>query len=141
MSSTHKKYLDLLFSEARESEPVAGARIAACIVFKKTLVVIGTNQNRTDPLAQRFAKNPEADTIHAEVQAIKNTINHFRGDYEMLNGATMYICRAKRSGIGGDWIWGLAKPCDGCMKAIDFFGIKKVIYSEEGIGKFNIYNT
>ena len=129
MNSKDKRYLNLMFEEAKETEAVSGARIAACIVFKKTLVIIGTNQEKTDPWAARFAKNDEANSPHAEVQTIKNAINHFRGDYEAIAGATMYICRAKRDGIGGKWIWGLAKPCSGCMEAINFFKLKRVVYS------------
>lgn len=139
--SKHLKYLELLFEEAKETDATAGARVAAALVFKKTLVIMGTNSNRTDPLAARFSKNEDATCIHAEVQTIKNSLNHFRGDYEMLDGSTMYICRAKKDGPKGSWLWGKAKPCSGCEKAIEFFGIKKVIYSEEGTGNFSEWDV
>ena len=139
MKKRDLRYLNLLFEEAIDTDPVGGAKICAALVFKKTLVIIGTNSKRTDPWALRFAKNNDADTIHAEVQAIKNAVNHFRGESnakEFIKNATLYICRAKRKSKYGPWIWGLAFPCSGCMEAIKDFGIKRVVYSEEGIGNY-----
>lgn len=139
--SNNNKYLSFLAEYAIDNDPCSGAKVAAGILVKNTLFIIGYNKNKTDPWAARFAKNPEADWIHAEVSAIKNTINHFRGERyarEILKNATMYVCRVKKENqYGLDYTWGLARPCTGCMSAIKEYEIKRVIYSEDGTGNFN----
>lgn len=138
--STDIKHLSFLAEYAKDNDPCSGAKVAAAIQIKNTLVILGYNKNKTDPWAARFAKNPEANSIHAEVSAIKNTINHFRGEKyarDVLKNATLYICRVKRITQYGEYIWGMAKPCTGCMDAIRIYHIKRVVYSENGIGNYN----
>ena len=138
--STDVKYLSFLAEYAKDNDPCSGAKVAAAIYVKNTLIILGHNKNKTDPWAARFAKNPDADWIHAEVSAIKNTINHFRGEKlarPILAAATMYICRVKRITQHGEYIWGMALPCSGCVDAIRQYKIKRVVYSLEGIGNYN----
>ena len=42
----------------------------------------------------------------------------------------IYITRVKKDGpFTKKYIWGLAKPCPGCERAIAEFGLKKTIYT------------
>lgn len=138
--SNNTKYLSFLAEYAKDNASSAGAKVAAGILIKNTLLILGYNKDKTDPWAARFAKNSEANSIHAEVSAIKNTINHFRGEKyarEVLENATLYVCRIKKESQNGEYTWGLARPCSGCMNAIKEFNIKRVVYSEAGIGNYN----
>ena len=138
--NSNTKYLAFLAEYAKENDPCSGAKVAAAIYVKNSLIILGNNKKKTDPWAARFAKNSEADFIHAEISAIKNTINHFRGEKyarEILENATLFVCRVKRISQNGEYIWGMAKPCTGCMDAIKRYNIKRVIYSEEGTGNYN----
>ena len=138
--SNHTKYLAFLAEYAEENEPVSGAKVAAAIYIKNSLIILGHNKSKTDPWAARFAKNPDADFPHAEISAIKNTINHFRGEKfarEILKSATLYVCRIKRITQYGEYIWGMALPCSGCADAIREYKIKRVVYSLNGTGNYN----
>jgi tRNA(Arg) A34 adenosine deaminase TadA len=138
--SNNIKYLAFLAEYAKENDPVSGAKVAAAIYVKNSLIILGHNKSKTDPWAARFAKNPDADFPHAEISAIKRTINHFRGEKyarDILESATLYVCRVKRITQYGEYIWGSAKPCSGCMEAIRIYNIKRVVYSLDGTGNYN----
>ena len=62
--------------------------------------------------------------------AIKNAINKI--DLEKFSNSILYICRVKI--YKKKFVFGLAKPCDGCMKAISTFNIKKVYYTLDNGG-------
>lgn len=128
MRKKDKKYLNYLAQVAEDSEKFGNARIAAMIVHKNMPVAHGTNQDKTHPLQAQFAKNDEAIYLHAEISAISRAIKTMTA--EELKKSTLYICRIKETetGIG----WGLAKPCCGCEKAINHFGIGRVVWSCEG---------
>lgn len=129
----HLKYVRFLREIAEENEPVDSSRMAAGLLMKNNLFVMGKNSYRTDPWAVRFQKNPEANTLHAEIDTIKRAVNHHRGDRNALVGSVLYICRVKRPGPhSNNFIWGLSKPCIGCMDAIELFGIKRVVYTLDG---------
>ncbi len=138
--SSNIKYLTFLAEYAKENDACSGAKVAAAIYVKNSLIILGHNKNKTDPWAARFAKNPDADFPHAEISAIKNTINHFRGEKyarEILKSATLYVCRVRRITQHGEYIWGSAAPCIGCMKAINEYAIKRVVYSLDGTGNYD----
>ena len=77
------------------------------------------------------------EVLHAETNAISNALNHIpRRDLEK---ATLYIRRVKlptKDDIA--FVDGMAKPCTGCMRAIIAFGIKKVVYSTEEDGRYEM---
>jgi len=124
-TSRHEKYMNTLAKLAIAVEPVAQARLAAAIVYKNQLISFGINQRKTDPFQAKFSKNSEAIYIHAENSAIKNALRDL--SIEKLSKATLYICRVKK--LDNRFVFGMAKPCVGCMKAIINFDIKKVYYS------------
>ncbi|MEI7674568.1 MAG: deaminase [bacterium] len=115
-------------AEANDEFPQA--RLAAAIVRNNKILSIGINRKKSDPFQARFAKNKEAIFLHAEIHAIKNALRELSVDD--LKGTDLYICRVKRPYSGAkNYVWGMAKPCCGCERAIAEFGIKNVIYSND----------
>ena len=136
MNQIDQRYMDLLFEEAKNLEPVGGkrSRVMAAIVFKKTLVIFGNNLEKTDPMQKLHSGSEHKAFIHAEMMAIKRALNHFRGDSSRLKDATLYVMRAKKEKGNGSkpsksWIWGNSCPCKGCARAIKDYEIKRIVYS------------
>ena len=123
--SRHDKYINILSKIAIAVEPVAQARIAAAIVYKNEIVSIGINQRKTHPFQAKYSKNEDSIFLHAETDAIKNALKNI--SVEDIYSSTLYVCRVKIE--NNKFIFGLAKPCCGCMRAISNFGINKVFYS------------
>lgn len=127
----HIAKLNTIHTIASDVTPFSRAKIAAGIYKKNRLVSVGVNCNKTHPIQLRFKKNDHAIFLHAEINCIVNHIKHF-GE-EDLQGSTMYVARSKMEltakGNGYDEKWGLAAPCEGCMKALKYYGIKRVIYT------------
>lgn len=91
---------------------------------------MGVNNRKTHPVQMRFGKNPDAIHLHAEIECI---INHIRkhGEEDLYN-STMFIARSKQERISHECyvdVMAMAKPCEGCMKALKYYGIKNVIYT------------
>jgi len=105
-------------------------RLAAALIIKKK-TYIGFNKNKTHPLMLRFQKHPESIDLHAEIDVIREALKVT--DVADFNSSILYIARLKYSDPSKrENIWGLARPCKGCMMAIEAFNIKKVIYSLDG---------
>jgi len=132
-----QRIMNFLKRQAIDVKAVKSSRIAAAVVIKNDIISLGHCQKRTHPFQARFAKNPEAIYLHAETNAISNALNHIpRRDLEK---ATLYIRRVKlptKDDIA--FVDGMAKPCTGCMRAIIAFGIKKVVYSTEEDGRYEM---
>jgi tRNA(Arg) A34 adenosine deaminase TadA len=114
----------------------SGARLASAIIYKNQIISYGVNQNKSHPFHSQFSESDDAIYLHAETDAIKNALK--RIPESELEKASLYVCRVKydSNGRGKKITWGLAKPCIGCQRAIATFGIRNVIYSNEGIGNF-----
>lgn len=121
--------INLLFEIASNSERVAKARIAAAISIRKKVVAVGTNSLKTHPFQKRYATNEESICIHAENNVIMKALRTITVDE--LSKTTLYVVRAKKIGPAGKMIFGSAKPCAGCQKAIAAFGIKNVVYTTD----------
>lgn len=129
----HRKHINMLARMAVDVTPVRRARIAACIVSHNNVVSFGVNQKKSHPFQAQYSKNEDAIYLHAETDCIKNALKHLSLDE--IEKATLYIARVKyESTDRKNMIFGLARPCPGCMKAIASFGIKKVIFTEDGEG-------
>lgn len=107
--------------------------MAAAIVFRNEIISIGINSNKSHPFQAKYGRNSDSIYLHAEIDAIKNALKCISVD--QLTKTTLYICRvkytdSKKSGQ----IWGLSRPCEGCIRAITTFNIKKVVYSIEKEG-------
>lgn len=123
--------MDFLRRQAIDVEPVKSSRMAAAIVYKNNVISIGHNSRRTHPFQAKYGKNPMAICMHAEINAIKNALNHLEVDD--FKKTTIMIYRVKKqNGLRkAAWVDGMAKPCEGCARAIMEFGIKKIVYSTE----------
>lgn len=111
---------------AEDVIPINRARIAAAVVYKNDIISIGTNQRKTHPLQAKFARHIEAVHIHAEIDAIARAVRRF--DARKLTQCTLYVVRIKMDADGNN-MWGLAKPCTGCERAIVSFDIGRVVWT------------
>lgn len=129
----HKKYIEILCKLCLSIEPVASARISSCIVYKNEIVSFGINQRKTHPFQSKYSKNEQAICLHAETDAIKNSLRVL--SLKELSKSTLYISRMKYDSENlNNMVPGLAKPCIGCMKAIATFNIRNVVYTENNQG-------
>ena len=104
-------------------------KLASAVVYKKYVIATGINSYKTHPLMNGEGYRDGQVFLHAEMDAIKNALKLI--DTEQLTKCDLYVVRVKRPyNYSKDWIYGLAKPCPGCTKAIASFGIKNVYYSE-----------
>lgn len=104
------------------------ARIASCIVYKNDVISFGINRMKSHPFQKRFSKNNDSIYLHSETDAINNALKIITT--EELSKSTLYICRVKYDNTKvKSLVWGLSKPCIGCMRAIATFNIKKVFYT------------
>jgi deoxycytidylate deaminase len=144
MNMRHLRRLHDVYTIARDTIPVAEYRLASGIYFRNTLIAIGVAKEKSHPLAARFGKNPDAIYPHAEIDAIINALKVI--DETELQNCVIYVARARKDstistvipGVRPD-IWGYAKPCIGCSKAIfERFKMKEVIYTTDSE---NIYEA
>lgn len=106
-------------------------RFAAGIVYKNEMVSIGVNQLKSHPFQAKFSKHEESIFLHAETAAIKNALRIL--DLDDLRKSTLYICRVKKCDRKTKaFVWGISKPCAGCMKAVIQYDIKNVVYTCDG---------
>lgn len=131
------RVMNFLRRQAIDVKPVGSARIAAAVAIRNEVISLGHCQMRTHPFQARYAKNPDAIYLHAETNAISNSLNHV--SKKDLSKATLYIRRVKLPTKDSfEFVDGLAKPCAGCMRAIIAFGIKKVVYSTDVSDQFEV---
>jgi cytidine deaminase len=107
-------------------------KIAAAVVYKKTVIATGINQYKTHPIMANTCYKEEQVFLHAEADAIRNSLRLISP--EQLTKCEMYIVRVKRPDIHStDWVQALAKPCPGCRKLLANFGLKAVHWTEDPI--------
>lgn len=126
--------IKILDKVAESVDPVSNARLAAAVVYRNDIVAIGTNKNKTHPFQRRFAKHDMAIYLHAEIDAIKNALRHL--SLSELAKSKLYISRMRYADSEPNptpdkLVHGLAKPCEGCMRAIATFDIKHVCFTSD----------
>lgn len=134
ISNKDRFFLNIGRRSAEDLIPFAGAKVSAILVVKNEIIAMGSNLNKTHPFAARWGKNEDSIYFHAEVNAIYNALR--RSSEEELKNmkTTLYVCRVKHPpASNGEYVSGLARPCRGCMKAIDHFQINRVVYTLDGI--------
>lgn len=118
------------FRNAQKLQPVAGAKIFASLYIGNRLFTIGFNQLKTDNFSKEYSRNDDDIYIHAEKCAIKRLHNILNRDEIISSKTILFVARAKSPYPESKFfIPGIAKPCDGCMQAIDEFKIKRVYYT------------
>ena len=131
------RIMDFLRRQAIDNNGYTRAKLAAAVCIKNRIISLGTNQLKTHPFQKAYAKNSEAIFLHAEINAIRNSLNHL--STEDLKQATLYVYRVKRpEEKSSHWINGMAKPCMGCMGAIVEFGFKRVVYTTDVEDEFAV---
>jgi|TARA_R110002074_G_scaffold13412_2_gene47891 tRNA(Arg) A34 adenosine deaminase TadA len=134
------RIMDFARRQAIDNDDYRRAKLAAIIGIKNKIISVGTNKIKTHPFQKTYAKNSEAIFLHAEINAIKNSLNHI--DPEDLRKSTLYIYRVKRPTENSkQWINGMAKPCTGCMRAIVEFEFKRVIYTTDIPDEYAVINA
>lgn len=130
---TDNEVIDMLVKLAGSAPKVGRASIAACVMERGHVVSWGFNQKKSHPFQARFGRNDDAIYLHAETDAIKNAIKAL--GTEDLSRCTLFVGRSKRvSPFTRKTVYGMAKPCYGCAKAVATFNIKRAVWSmdEEG---------
>jgi len=133
LSKRLQKYIEFAANESFVHDGSLNSKIVAMLIYKNKPISIGYNSKKSHPLQARFRKNESAIYIHAEIDCIRKASGII--SLEALKRSTLIIMRTKRDGT-----WGLARPCvssngQGCQMAINFYGIKNVIYSTNETGK------
>lgn len=124
------RHITMLARMATTVEPVAAARLAACLVHRNEIIAFGICQSKSHPFQAKFGKNQKAIYLHAETDCIKNALREH--DQRTIAASTLYVSRVKFFDPSKRrFIFGMAKPCIGCARAIATFGISKVFYSTE----------
>lgn len=118
-----------LFDMAKTVRPVKGARMCAGIFHRSRLLALGVSQKKSHPLQARFAHRPDCIYLHAEVAAIVNFLQR-HPPMEMV-GKDMVVVRAKR-GQAARWVMGASRPCPGCRRALEHYGLSTVTFWENG---------
>lgn len=121
---------------AEDTPKFANARLGAILTVRQHVVALGTNYNpKSHPIAKIFGKNNDAIYPHAELSCILNAV---RRDFDDWHKATLWVARVVM--INGVFQTALARPCDGCWRAIEHYGIGKVVWtiSPDKTGHFNM---
>lgn len=120
-----------------DDERASKFKMAACIIHKSDIISIGIAKKKTHPLQAKFSRHPEANNLHAEIDAIQKAIRLVD-----LSRCVLYVSRVKM--FDGEMMkspadrvngWGLARPCSGCHSAILFYKIPIVRYTLDSITK------
>ena len=129
------KILKQLYEYALEDRGYKRYYLAAALVHKREILSIGWNSySKSHPLQKKFAHTegrafPEGRVfLHAEIDAFRRYLRYNRTISERV---TVYTCHAGKYG------WRPARPCPGCMGALHFYGIERVIFSERGTGSYS----
>jgi len=122
-----------LFNYCASLKKCSHVRIGAFIIYKKRIIAKGFAQYKSHPFQARFSRNEDSVFLHAENDVIKNTLRFLT--LEQLTKSTMIIGRVKHSSPSGPLIFGNAKPCIGCQRAIASYDIQNVFYTNKH-GKF-----
>lgn len=113
----NSRIINLLTEIAKLNPPCANTRIVAALVKRGRIEYVGYNRYKTHPLQLQYGKCKEAIYLHAEIDCLRKA-------GKRAKGMDMVIVRIKANGD-----LGLAKPCEGCARAIKFFGIKNTYWS------------
>lgn len=120
------KYLTKL---ALENPGVAGKfKLAAGVFLKRNLIAWGVNSYKTHPITLQGEYKEEQVYLHAEADALRKALKLLT--LEELSNSSMEVVRVKKN-PKGLYVYGMAKPCKGCLSLIKSFGIKEVRWSED----------
>ena len=122
------KIKQMLLRLAEANEGVNGYRMAAGVVYKKTLLSTGVNHKKTHPIMLNDGYRDKQVYLHAEADAIKNALRLV--PQSTLVKSDIYVVRLKKDPRGNTYE-GLAKPCAGCTNLIIQYGLKGVYWTND----------
>lgn len=124
----HARIIHTLACFCSCQELVADARVCSAVVLSGEIIAIGQNKTKTHPLAKQYGKNADCMTIHAELDALIKASKQL--DESELKRSTLYVCRIRMT-PKRKILYGIAKPCCGCARAINAFGIRRLVYTND----------
>lgn len=110
-----------LAKHALKADSVGNSRHSTAIVHKGKILSIGLNRRKTHPLQKLFSDRPERLYIHSEIDAITKIKNK-----TILKECDVYVLRLTKGGHIGN-----SKPCEGCKKALTYYGIQGIYWTED----------
>jgi len=131
LSKKKQRFIDLAARIAQQTE-FKEYKHGAILVRAGAVLNTSCNKNKYKAWANQFRKKQRGHaTVHAEIGAILGL------DRSMTEGATIYVVRVVKCGDLKN-----SKPCPMCEAAMQYVGIKKVVYSSEDgkIETMRIYN-
>lgn len=126
------KFMRQAIQIAKQNPGFGNARIGAVLVCKNKVVTTADNNNRkSHPIMQEYGRNADAIYPHAEIALL---LNAERLGFETWHKATIYIARIAT--FHNIELPANVKPCEGCFKAIRYYGVEKVFwtFSEDTFG-------
>lgn len=133
IANRDRHFLNIAERISEDLVPFAGAKVASILVIRNEIIALGSNLRKSHPFAARWGKNEDSIYFHAEVNGIFNALKRMSEEELQDAKTTMYVCRVKHPpSTKGEYIWGLSRPCPGCMKAIEHFQINRVVYTLDG---------
>lgn len=100
-------------------------KLVAAVVDRSTIMSLGSNSWKSSPFQKKWGRNDQSIYFHAETAALKDFLRRYSVDE--LRGLDMYVARVKL--INGAYVPALAKPCSGCQRAIEAFGLNNFHYT------------
>ena len=131
LSKKKQRYIELAARIAQQTE-FKEYKHGAILVRAGAVINTSCNKNKYKAWANQFRKKQRGHaTVHAEIGAILGL------DRSVTEGATIYVVRVGKCGDLKN-----SKPCAMCEAAMQYVGIKKVVYSSEDgkIETMRIYN-
>ena len=131
LSKKKQRYIELAARIAQQTE-FKEYKHGAILVRAGAVINTSCNKNKYKAWANQFRKKQHGHaTIHAEIGAILGL------DRSLTDGSTIYVVRVGKCGDLKN-----SKPCPMCEAAMQYVGIKKVVYSSEDgkIETMRIYN-
>ena len=119
LSNKEKRYLQIARKMANKNSHEQFSH-GAVLVKGGSIISFAFNKNKVSSFASRF-RDCERDgfaTRHAELSCVLNL------NRSQTEGAIIYCVRVGKGGT-----LRMSKPCDMCLKALQFTGVKKVVYS------------
>lgn len=120
LSHKKRRYIELAKRIADQSE-FKEYRHGAVLVRGGSVLNTSCNKNKYRAWGERFRKKQCGHaTHHAELGCVLGL------DRSITEGATMYVVRIGKAGNLRN-----SKPCPMCEAALEYVGVKKVVYSDE----------
>ena len=128
--------LKLAMETAANTPKFAHARICAVLTYRGKVVAIATNNNpRSHPLAAKWGRNIHSIFPHAELKVI---LRAEADGFCRWEKATLWVARAADPLNDKHMVPALARPCEGCWRAIDAYRIGTVVWTIDSLstGKY-----